>query len=64
LTASALDRIPGIGPKKKQALLNYFISLDAVAGATAEELQKVPGIPPRLAERIADFFSGKADSMG
>jgi excinuclease ABC subunit C len=64
LTASALDRIPGIGPKKKQALLNYFISLDAVAGATVEELQKVPGIPPPLAERIADFFSGKADSMG
>lgn len=64
LTASALDRIPGIGPKKKQALLNYFISLDAVAGATVEELQKVPGIPPRLAERIAGFFSAKTDSMG
>ena len=64
LTASALDRIPGIGPKKKQALLNYFISLDAVAGATVEELRKVPGIPQPLAERIADFFSGKADSMG
>jgi len=64
LTASALDRIPGIGPKKKQALLNYFISLDAVAGATVEELRKVPGIPQPLAERIADFFSGKVDSMG
>jgi excinuclease ABC subunit C len=64
LTASVLDRIPGIGPKKKQALLNYFNSLDTVAGATVEELQKVPGIPPPLAERIADFFSGKADSMG
>jgi|OpeIllAssembly_1097287.scaffolds.fasta_scaffold16571_2 excinuclease ABC subunit C len=64
LTASALDRIPGIGPKKKQALLNYFISLDAVAGATVEELQKVPGIPLRLAERISGFFSAKTDSMG
>jgi excinuclease ABC subunit C len=64
LTASALDRIPGIGPKKKQALLNHFISLDAVAGATVEELLKVPGIPPALAERIADFFSGKVDSTG
>jgi excinuclease ABC subunit C len=64
LTASALDRIPGIGPKKKQALLNHFISLDAVAGATVEELLKVPGIPPPLAERIAGFLSGRADSIG
>ena len=64
LTASVLDRIPGIGPKKKRALLNYFGSLDAVAGATVEELLKVPGIPPALAERIADFFSGNADSTG
>jgi len=64
LTASVLDKIPGIGPKKKQALLNYFGSLDAVAGATVEELMKAPEIPPALAERIAGFFSGNADSMG
>ncbi len=64
LTASALDRIPGIGPKKKRSLLNHFGSLDAVAGATVEELLKVPGIPSALAERIADFFSGNHDSMG
>jgi excinuclease ABC subunit C len=56
LTASVLDRIPGIGPKKKHALLNYFGSLDAVAGATVQELLKIPGIPPALAERIAGFF--------
>jgi len=64
LTASVLDRIPGIGMKKKQSLLNYFGSLDAVAGATVEELLKVPGITQTLAKSIADFFSGKGDSMG
>jgi excinuclease ABC subunit C len=64
LTASVLDRIPGIGLKKKQSLLNYFGSLDAVAGATAEELLKVPGITRTLAKNIADFFSRNANSMG
>jgi excinuclease ABC subunit C len=63
LTASVLDRIPGIGLKKKQSLLNYFGSLDAVAGATVEELLKVPGITQALAQSIAGFFSGNADSM-
>jgi excinuclease ABC subunit C len=64
LTASVLDRIPGIGPKRKRALLNYFGSLDAVAGATAEELLKVPGISRTQAKTIAGFFSNTPDSMG
>jgi excinuclease ABC subunit C len=64
LTGSILDRIPGIGIKKKRSLLNYFGSLDAVAGATVVELLKVPGITQALAKNIADFFSGNADSIG
>jgi excinuclease ABC subunit C len=64
LTASVLNRIPGIGIKKKQSLLNYFGSLDAVAGATVEELLQVPGITQSLAKNIADFFSQDADSIG
>jgi excinuclease ABC subunit C len=63
LTASILDRIPGIGLKKKRSLLNYFGSLDAVAGAAVEELLKVPGITRTQAENIAWFFSGNPDSM-
>jgi len=64
LTASILDRIPGIGLKKKRSLLNYFGSLDAVAGAAVEELLKVPGITRTQAENIAGFFSGNPDSTG
>jgi excinuclease ABC subunit C len=64
LTASVLDEIPGIGPKKRQSLLSYFGSLDSVAGATAEDLLKVPGITRTQAENIAGFFSGNAHSMG
>jgi excinuclease ABC subunit C len=64
LTTSVLDRIPGIGLKKKRALLNYFGSLDAVAGAMVEDLQKVPGISHTQAKSIADFFSENSNSMG
>lgn len=64
LTASILDRIPGIGLKKKRSLLNYFGSLDAVAGAAVEELLKVPGITRTQAENIARFFSGNPNSIG
>ncbi|MGE5838632.1 MAG: excinuclease ABC subunit UvrC [Deltaproteobacteria bacterium] len=64
LTASVLDRIPGIGIKKKRSLLNYFGSLDAVAGATVEDLLKVPGITRSQAESIADFFSRPSDLTG
>jgi len=52
LLASALDAIPGIGPKRKQALLKHFESLDALQQATPEELQQVPGISPKLAGLI------------
>lgn len=64
MTASVLDRIPGIGPKKKQALLNYFGSLDAVAGASMEDLVNVPELPPGLAKKIAEFFSKRDSSLG
>jgi len=64
MTASILDRIPGIGPRKKQVLLNHFGSLDAVAGASMEDLVKVPEIPLGLAKKIAEFFSKKDASMG
>jgi len=64
LTSSILDRIPGIGLKKKRSLLNHFGTLDAVAGATVEELLKVPGISQTQAESIAGFFSGNPNSMG
>ncbi len=64
LTASVLDQIPGIGLKKKRALLNYFGSLDAVAGATVEEFLRVPGITRPQAESIARFFSGNPNSIG
>jgi excinuclease ABC subunit C len=50
--ASALDSLPGIGPVKRKALLNYFGSVDKIREASVVELSAVPGINKLLAENI------------
>lgn len=49
---SALDEIPGVGPKRRAALLRYFGKVDAIRDASLAELQAVPGINASLAEVI------------
>jgi excinuclease ABC subunit C len=50
--ASALDSLPGIGPVKRKALLNYFGSVDKIREASVVELSAVPGINEALAKSI------------
>ena len=52
---SELDLIPGIGPQKKKALLNYFGSLKNIKKAPLNDLVKVPGINARLALIIREY---------
>ncbi|MAU08913.1 MAG: excinuclease ABC subunit C [Anaerolineaceae bacterium] len=50
---SQLESIPGIGPKKRKALLKHFgNSIDAIKAASPEDLMKVAGINEKLAETI------------
>ncbi len=49
---SALDRIPGVGPKRKKALLRKFGSLKGIREATVEEIAATPGFTRSLAERV------------
>ncbi len=51
-TRSSLEQIPGIGPRRRRALLNHFGGLQGVARAGVEELSSVPGISRVLAEEI------------
>ncbi len=55
--ASILEEIPGIGPRKRRALLRELGSLRAVRTAPAERLAAVAGVGPRDAERILSFFA-------
>ena len=49
---SSLEEIPGIGDKKRQALLKHFGGLQGVEKAGVEDLARVTGINRKLAERI------------
>ena len=52
--ASALELIPGVGPKRRQALLKYLGGMQEVLKASVDELAKVPGISAELAMKIHD----------
>ncbi len=58
-TASPIERIPGIGGKRRQALLKNFGGLREVARAGVEDLTQVPGISQGLAQKIYDAFHGE-----
>ncbi len=55
-TASALDSISGIGPKRKKALIKKFGSVRDIKEASTEELIAVKGITDKLAERIKEYL--------
>jgi excinuclease ABC subunit C len=56
ITLNPLDEVPGIGGKRKKALLLHFGSAKAVAEAGLTDLQKVEGISKTVAEKIYNFF--------
>jgi len=51
-TASPLESIPGIGPKKRQALMKYFGSLDKIKAATEDEIAALQGFDLKIARAI------------
>jgi excinuclease ABC subunit C len=59
--ANPLDEIPGIGPRRKRALLKHFGSAKAVSRAGREDLEAVDGISAQIAQAIYDFFHERQD---
>jgi len=49
---SKLDEVPGVGPKRKKALIRTFGSVKGIREASIEELAAVDGITPQLATQI------------
>ncbi|MBI2864984.1 MAG: excinuclease ABC subunit UvrC [Chloroflexi bacterium] len=51
---SALDDVPGIGPRRKQALLRHFGSLKAIREASIDELAAVVGMTRSMARKVKE----------
>ncbi len=56
IVESELDKIYGIGEKKKQAMLRYFGSVEKIRVADVQEIGKVPGVRKKDAEEVWRYF--------
>jgi excinuclease ABC subunit C len=55
-TNSVIDRLPGVGPVRRKALLKHFGSTKRLRQAEPEEISEVEGIGPALAGQIYEFL--------
>ena len=55
---SRLDGVPGVGEKRRKALLKQFKSVEALKEASVEEIAKTPGVPMNVAQGVYDMLHG------
>jgi excinuclease ABC subunit C len=53
---SVLDKISGVGEKRRQQLLKHFKTIKAIKAASLEQLQEV--VPKNTAQAVYDYFHG------
>lgn len=58
---SVLEQIPGVGEKRRKALLRHFGSLRRVRAASVEEICEVEGFSRAMAERVVEFLARTRD---
>lgn len=56
MKSSTLEEIAGIGPKRRQALIKAFGSLDAIRNATIDEIAAIPGMTRKSAEEVKSLL--------
>jgi excinuclease ABC subunit C len=54
--SSALDAVPGIGPKRKQALLRKFGSVARIREAPVDDIAATPGFTRALADKVREYL--------
>ena len=52
---SALDLVPGIGPKRKRILIRRFGSVRGISSASVDEIAAVPGMTLSLARSVKNY---------
>ena len=60
--SSALDDVPGIGPRRKKALLRKFGSIEAIRRASLEELGRTEGLNLAVAQKVKQSLEDSSTS--
>ena len=53
---SAVDQIPGIGPKRRRMLLQRFGSVSGIREAAVDQIASIPGITMPLARTVKEYL--------
>jgi excinuclease ABC subunit C len=61
---SGVDEIPGVGARRRRALLSRFGSVDRLRAARPDEIAELPGFSLRTAERILSHLRGGGAPSG
>src|SRR5229473_151618 len=59
---SVLDEIPGIGPKRKKALMKHFGSIRAISAASIDDLAALDGMTRDAAEKVKEY-TGRSETL-
>ena len=57
---SVLDDFPGLGEKRRAALLDHFGSIEKLRSASIEEIAEVSGFGGKMAEELQAFLNRPA----
>jgi excinuclease ABC subunit C len=57
---SALEDVPGVGPKRRRQLLKHFGSVKKIRAATVDEIAAAPGMSRAAAQAVKEFLGGGA----
>jgi excinuclease ABC subunit C len=64
ISESVLDEFPGIGERRKQALLKKFGSVQRLRTATLEQIAAVPGFGGKAAAELKTFLEARSTLTG
>jgi excinuclease ABC subunit C len=56
MLTSQLEEIPGVGKKRREALMAHFGNIDRIKNAKLEEIMMVPGMQKKTALAVVDYF--------
>ncbi|MBR2698911.1 MAG: excinuclease ABC subunit C, partial [Clostridia bacterium] len=62
--ASRLDGVPGVGEKRRKAILKHFKTVEALREASVEDIAQVPGVPKGVAEAVYRFMHESEETEG